>query len=440
MARTPEPDVRPSSTQKRPALRRSAPLPRGVLWAGVVLVCAAVLALAVHYAFGTWAWSAFAFFSVAAALGVYFGVTACGAWTDTPLLEMARPKNYRYFGGRRAIARHVAFLVLWSTAIGMYTLVLVYFVRVGIIQLEGEWVQRFGGQLPSLTQPGGRLGLTIVIAFLLCRAVIRVERVVAARRGEELSLDDGSLLDEPREKHSGLLKLAIVRMIVVFLVPIYKELRRKTGLMESAAHALLMRDFGYAALTRAGYVLIERYDHRAVRELREQLAATSFPGEPDKEIEVKAGLVASALYELHGYYGARERIRAYNADLYARERDSQTEQRSAPRFTRNVGAVALSVSCLRHGARRARLLDYSADGRGLGVLTERCDCLDAADELAFELNEKQFVAEIRHRARGAEQDPEQALRLGVLLHESTARAAHAELQRCLKPELPGGVF
>jgi len=288
---------------------------KGLLWGGVVGVCASVLALAVHYAFGTWAWSAFFFFALATALGMYFGVTASGSWTETPLLEMARPKNHRYFGGRRAIARHVAFLGLWSTAIGMYTLVLVYAARVGMLQLEAEWVQRFGGQLPSLEQPGGRTGMTIVIAFVLCRATIRVERVLAARRGEELSLDDGSLLDEPREQHAGLLKLAIVRVMIVFLVPIYKELRRKSGLMESAAHALLMRDFGYEALTRAGYVLIERYDHRAVRELREQLSATRFAGEPDKDVEVKAGLVASALYELHGYYGARERIRAYNATV-----------------------------------------------------------------------------------------------------------------------------
>ena len=421
------------------ARRRAAPPRRGLLWAGVVVVCVGLLALAVHFAFGMWAWSAFVFASVAAAIGLYFGVTACGAWTETPLLEMARPRNHRYFGGGRAIARHVAFLAVWCTAISMYTLVLVYFVRVGIIQLEGQWVERFGGQLPSLTEPGGRLGMTIVIAFLLCRATIRVERVLAARRGEELSLDDGSLLDEPREQHAGLLKLAIVRIMIVFLVPIYKELRRKSGLMESAAHALLMRDFGYDALTRAGQILIERYDHRAVRELREQLAATRFPDEHDKEVEVHAGLVASALYELHGYYGARERIRAYNATVYARERDSQqSELRTAPRLTRNAQAVALIVSCSKHGPRRAQLLDYREDARGLGVVTERCACLDEADELAFELNHKPFVGEIRHRSAGSQD--EQALRLGVLLQDATARAALSELQRCLRPELPGGVF
>ena len=419
-------------------VRRAGRLRKAIWWVLVALSCAALLVLGVHYAFGTWAWSALVFFSTAAAIGLYFGVTASGSWTDTPLLEMARPKNRRYFGGGRAIARHLAFLGLWSTAIGMYTLVLVYAARVGILQLEAEWVTRFGGQLPSLEQPGGRTGMTIVIAFLLCRATIRVERVLAARRGEELSLDDGSLLDEPREQHTGLLKLALVRMMIVFLVPIYKELRRKTGLMESAAHALLMRDFGYDALTRAGYVLIERYDNRAVRELREQLAQTHVEGEPEKEVEVKAGLVASALYELHGYYGARERVRAYNADRYTRERDSQSELRSAPRLTRLAQGIPLSVACRVHGARPAQLLDYRADARGLGVVTARCACLDEADELAFELNQRLFVGEIRHRGPSA--GDEQALRLGLLLPETTARDARAELQRYLRPELPGGVI
>lgn len=419
-------------------VRRAGRLGKTCWWVFVTLMCTALLVLGVHYAFGTWAWSALVFFSTAASIGLYFGVTASGSWTDTPLLEMARPKNRRYFGGGRAIARHLAFLGLWSTAIGMYTLVLVYAARVGILQLEAEWVTRFGGQLPSVEQPGGRTGMTIVIAFLLCRATIRVERVLAARRGEELSLDDGSLLDEPREQHSGLLKLAIVRMMIVFLVPIYKELRRKTGLMESAAHALLMREFGYEALARAGEVLIERYDNRAVRELREQLTATRYEGEPEKEVEVKAGLVASALYELHGYYGALERVRAYNADRLRSDRDSQTELRSAPRLTHHATAVPLTVSCLQHGARRARLLDYRADARGLGLSTERCACLDEADELAFELNDHLFVGEIRHR--GPAQEDEQILRLGLLLPETTARAAQSELQRYVKPELPGGVF
>ena len=91
----------------------------------------------------------------------------------------------------------------------------------------------------------------MIIAFTLCRAAVRVERVAAAQRGEELRIDDGSFADEEsvddssQVKHRGLLKLALVRLMVLFLVPIYKELRRKSGLMESAAHALLMREFGY---------------------------------------------------------------------------------------------------------------------------------------------------------------------------------------------------
>lgn len=200
------------------------------LWLGVVVVCIGLLAAAIYFAFGTWMWSAVAFFLVATAMGLYFGVSACGAWTETPLLEMLRPKNHPYFGGSGAIARHLAFLTLWSLVIGIYTLVLVYAIRAGMVEVEGLWAMHFGGEMPNLHQPGGRLGLTLIIAFSLCRGTARVERVAAAHRGEELSIDDGSPIDDPAlVRHRGLLQLAIVRVMIVFLVPIYKELRRKTA-------------------------------------------------------------------------------------------------------------------------------------------------------------------------------------------------------------------
>jgi hypothetical protein len=405
---------------------------RRLLWSGVVLFCLALSALALHFAVGAWAWSAVAFFGVAAALGAYFGVTACGPWTETPLLEMARPRNHRYFGGAGAIARHLAFLALWSCAIGVYTLLLVYFVRAGIVPLEKEWVEHFGGQLPNLHQPGGRLGLTIAIAFLLCRATIRVERVAAARRGEELQIDDGSYADDfGTERHSGLLKFGAVRLLIVFLAPIYKELRRKTGLMESAAHALMMRDFSYRELTRAGYVLIERYEHRALRELREQLAATQIPGQPDKELEVKAGLVASALYELDGYYGARERIRAYNAEPEAKLHtqrmlgSSPPELRQTSRSSLKAGAIELTVPCSTHGPRRARLLDYRNDARGIGLIAEHCACLESAAELEFVLNQKALRGAVCHSSRPPDGGE---LRIGLALSEAAAQIALAELQ------------
>jgi hypothetical protein len=407
------------------------------LWTGVVVVCAGLLAAAIHFAVGAWAWSAAAFFAVASTLGFYFGVSACGAWTETPLLEMARPRNHPYFGGSRAIARHFSFLALWSFAIGIYTLVLVYAVRVGIVQVEGLWAEHFGGEMPNLHQPGGRLGLTLIIAFSLCRATTRVERVAAAQRGEELSIDDGSFVDDATViKHRGLLKLAIVRLMILFLVPIYKELRRKSGLMESAAHALLMREFGYVALTRAGYVLIERYDHRAIRELRDHMAATLCPGAPDKEVELKAGLVASALYQLDGYYGARERIRAYTVDLSASDSDpGESGVRVATRHTLATAKVPLRITCEKHGARRARLLDYRADARGLGLLLEHCSCLEQLErthELRFELNHKSFVGEVRHRSyrSGAARE----LHVGLQLPDAVAQDALAELQRCVHTE------
>jgi hypothetical protein len=266
--------------------------------------------------------------------------------------------------------------------------------------------------------------------------------VAAAQRGEELSIDDGSFVDEEsvddssNVKHRGLLKLALVRLMVLFLVPIYKELRRKSGLMESAAHALLMREFGYVALTRAGYVLIERYDHRAMRELREQLAATQCPNEPEKENELKAGLVASALYQLDGYYAARERIRAYNVDLHQPDSDlSENGVRVATRHTLSTAHVPLHIICEKHGSRRARLLDYRADARGLGVLLERCSCLDQLEreqELRFELNYKSFVGEVRHRSFRTDRSHE--LHVGLQLPDAVAKAALAELQRCVQSE------
>jgi hypothetical protein len=402
------------------------------LWTGVVIVCVGLLAAAIHFAFGAWAWSAAAFFSVATSMGLYYGVSACGAWTETPLLEMARARNRPYFGGSGAIARHIAYLTLWSFAIGVYSLVLVYAIRVGMVQVEGLWAEHFGGEMPNVYQPNGRLGLTLIIAFSLCRATARIERVAAAQRGEELSIDDGSFVDDANElKHTGLLKLAIVRLMIVFLVPIYKELRRKTGLMESAAHALLMREFGYTTLTRAGYVLIERYDHRAIRELRDHLAATQCPGEPDKETELKAGLVASALYQLDGYYAARERIRAYTADLKARSNEpAETGVRVATRHTLSSVRVPLQITCEKHGDRRARLLDYRADARGLGLLLEHCSCfeqLERAQALQFELNSKIFVGEVRHRSYRSGSNRE--LHVGLQLQDAVARDALAELQR-----------
>lgn len=402
------------------------------LWTGVVFACLGLLAVAIHFAFGAWAWSAVAFFSVAAAMGFYYGVSACGAWTETPLLEMARAKNRAYFGGSGAILRHLAYLALWSCAIGVYTLVLVYAIRVGMVQVEGLWAQHFGLEMPNVYQPNGRLGLTLIIAFTLCRATARMERVAAAQRGEELSIDDGSFVDDPGElRHTGLLKLAIVRLMIVFLVPIYKELRRKTGLMESGAHALLMREFGYVALTRAGYVLIERYDHRAILELRDHLAATSCPGEPAKEIELKAGLVASALYQLDGYYAARERIRAYNVDLNARSSEpGEPGVRLATRHILATSHVPLQIPCEKHGARRAQLLDYREDARGLGLLFEHCSCLaqlERTHALRFELNHKVFIGEVRHRSYRPGSGTE--LHVGLQLPDAVARDALAELQR-----------
>jgi hypothetical protein len=404
------------------------------LWLGVVVVCIGLLAAAIHFVLGAWAWSAVAFFAVATGMGLYFGVSACGAWTETPLLEMARARNRPYFGGSGAIARHIAFLAVWSLVVGIYTLVLVYAIRVGMVQVEGLWAMNFGGEMPDLHQPGGRLGLTLIIAFSLCRATARVERVAAAHRGEELSIDDGSFVDDVKLlKHRGLLKLAIVRLMILFLVPIYKELRRKTGLMESAAHALLMREFGYAALTRAGYVLIERYDHRAIRELRDQLADTVCPGAPEKETELKAGLVASALYQLDGYYAARERVQAYTVDLSASPSDpGGTTVRVATRHTLSTARVPLRITCEKHGARRARLLDYRADARGLGLLLEHCSCLEQLErthELRFELNHKPFVGEVRHRSFRS--DSQRELHVGLQLPDAVAQAALAELQRCV---------
>jgi hypothetical protein len=406
------------------------------LWLGVVLICIGLLAAAIHFAFGAWAWSAAAFFVVATSMGLYFGVSACGAWTETPLLEMRRPRNRPYFGGSRAIARHLAFLALWSFAIGIYTLVLVYAIRVGMVQVESTWAQHFGGEMPNLYQPGGRLGLTLIIAFSLCRAAARVERVTAAHRGEELSIDDGSFVDDANLlKHRGLLKLAVVRLMILFLVPIYKELRRKTGLMESAAHALLMREFGYAALTRAGYVLIERYDHRAIRELRDQMAETSCPGEPEKEVELKAGLVASALYQLDGFYAARERVRAYTVDLSASASDPGSSVRVATRHTLSSAQVPLRITCEKHGARHVRLLDYRADARGLGLLLEHCSCLEQLErshELRFELNSKIFVGEVRHRSYHS--DAGHQLHVGLQLPDAVAKDALAELQRYVQAD------
>jgi hypothetical protein len=413
-------------------------LGRRWLWTGVVFVCLGLLlAAAIHFAFGAWAWSAATFFGVAFSMGLYFGVSACGAWTETPLLEMAKPKNRPYFGGSGAIARHIAFLTLWSAAIGIYTLVLVYAIRAGMVEVELVWASYFGGDVPDVYQPNGRLGLTLIIAYMLCRATVRVERVAAAQRGEELSIDDGSFVDEPlMRKHRGLLRLAAVRLMILFLVPIYKELRRKTGLMESAAHALLMREFGYVALTRAGYVLIERYDQRAIRELRDHLSATQCPGEPNRETELKAGLVASALYQLDGYYAARERIRAYTVDLKAPDSDRDSGVRVATRHTLSTGRVPLRITCEKHGQRPARLLDYRADARGLGLLLEHCSCLDQLErehELHFELNSKMFVGEVRHRSYRPGSQPQQ-MHVGLQLPDAVAQAALAELQRCVHSE------
>src|SRR5262245_40876632 len=82
------------------------------IWLTVVLMFGALLMAAIHFVFGAWAWSAAAFFAVAAAMCAYFGLTACGPWTETPLLEMLRAANRPYFGGGAAIARHFAFLTL----------------------------------------------------------------------------------------------------------------------------------------------------------------------------------------------------------------------------------------------------------------------------------------------------------------------------------------
>lgn len=200
--------------------------------------------------------------------------------------------------------------------------------------------------------------------------------------------------------------------------------------MESAAHALLMREFGYIRLTRAGYVLIERYDHRAIRELRDQLAETVCPGEPEKETELKAGLVASALYQLDGYYAARERVQAYTADLTASQSDpGRPGARVATRHTLSIARVPLRVPCEKHGALRARLLDYRADARGLGLLFEHCSCmeqLECTHELRFELNNKSFVGQVRHRSYRQSQ---RELHVGLQLPDAVAKAALVELER-----------
>lgn len=407
------------------------------LWSIVALVCLALSAATIHFVIGVWAWSAVLLFGVAGLLGLYFGVNACGPWTETPLLEMLRPRNRRYFGGGGAILRHVAFLVLWSTAIGVYTLVLVYLLRYGVDAIGSEWTEHLPN-LPKLDEPGGRLGLTIIIAFLLCRATVRTEQVEAARRGEELRLDDGSTSDEDTPQHRGLLKAPYVRLMIFFLTPIYKELRRKTGLMESAAHALLMREFSYAELTRAGYVLIERYDHRAVLELRDQLEQSSFPEEPKKELEIRAGLVASMMYELDGFYGARDKIRAYNAepDAEAQRARRQAERRRAARTSRDVKRVRVSIPCQVHGVRATRLVDYRADALGFGLITDPCACLESAAQLAFELNDQALTGEICHRVvhvePGASSAPRQ-LRIGVELNASAASAARPALLASLRP-------
>jgi hypothetical protein len=404
------------------------------LWSIVALICVVLSAATIHYVIGVWAWSAVLLFGVAGLLGLYFGVTACGLWTETPLLEMLRPRNRRYFGGGGAILRHVAFLVLWSTAIGVYTLVLVYLLRYGVDVVGSEWAERLPASLPKLDEPGGRLGLTIIIAFLLCRATVRTEQVEAARRGEELRLDDGSSSDEDSPQHKGLLKAPYVRLMIFFLTPIYKELRRKTGLMESAAHALLMREFSYAELTRAGYVLIERYDHRAVLELKEQLEQSSFPEEPKKELEIRAGLVASLMYELDGYYGARDKIRAYNAepDAEAQRARRQAERRRAARTNRDVKRVRVSIPCSVHGARATRLVDYRTDALGFGMIADHCACLESAAQLAFELNDQTLTGEICHRAVHVETGTRQ-LYLGVELNPASASAALPALLASLRP-------
>lgn len=405
------------------------------LWSFVALVCAGLTAAAIHYVIGVWAWSGVALFGAAGLIGLYFGINACGPWTETPLLEMLRPRNRRYFGGGGAILRHLAFLVLWSTAIAVYTLVLVYLLRYGVDAVAGTWIDVLPGHLPKLNEPGGRLGLTIIIAFLLCSSTVRTEQVEAVRRGEELRLEDGSSSEDAESPHhKGLLRAPYVRLMIVFLTPIYKELRRKTGLMESAAHALLMREFSYAELTRAGYVLIERYDHRAVLELRDQLEQSSYPDEPKKELEIKAGLVASMMYELDGYYGARDKIRAYNAEPDAEMQQSRrrSERRRAERSTRDVKRVRVSVPCGVHGARSSRLIDYRTDALGFGLITEHCECLENAAQLSFELNDLVLTGEICHRVLTLEAGARQ-LRLGIELNAASATVALPALHASLRP-------
>jgi hypothetical protein len=317
----------------------------------------------------------------------------------------------------------------------VYTLVLVYLLRYGVDAIGSEWAERLPASLPKLDEPGGRLGLTIIFAFLLCRATVRTEQVEAARRGEELRLEDGSTSDEDTPQHKGLLRAPYVRLMIFFLTPIYKELRRKTGLMESAAHALLMREFSYAELAHAGSVLIERYDHRAVLELKEQLEQSNYPEAPKKELEIKAGLVASMMYELDGYYGARDKIRAYNAepDAEAQRARRQAERRRTARSSRDVKRVRVSIPCSVHGARSTRLVDYRNDALGFGLITEPCPCLERSVQLSFELNDQLLTGEIRHRVETSPPSEPRELRLGIALNAASARTALPALQASLRP-------
>ena len=154
--------------------------------------------------------------------------TSAAACHNRPARGRCRAVVGGDLGGRQRAGSDCARAACSAPAAGVYTLVLVYLLRYGVDAIGSEWAERLPS-LPKLNEPGGRLGLTIIFAFCLCRATVRTEQVEAARRGEELRLDDGSTSDEDSPQHKGLLKAPYVRMMIFFLTPIYKELRRKTG-------------------------------------------------------------------------------------------------------------------------------------------------------------------------------------------------------------------
>lgn len=307
-----------------------------------------------------------------------------------------------------SVLRHAGLLALWSVVLAAYSLVLFELLRAAADQtvvVATSW-SPFGWKLDrELVESGprGRALVVWLVSTVLCLSARRAERIDAVVRGEQWQLLDGTEFHDADSRLNGAInRLPYARVAVGFLVPIYRELRRKRGLMESATFNLIVQEFSYEKLKSAADKLAsDTYYGRvpAVLQMSAELAAISF-GEASRDQTARTQTIVSSLNIMFGYYGAREIVVSFAAER---------SRRHSHRVEDSVVVENVCVKCATHGDAAMRISDYCVDGSGLGLCVSSCLCFAKCRNLKIGLNEQLIEAEIRHSTTSDSSE----LRLGV---------------------------